>query len=165
MASSIDKTSVREQFNSIKDDFNKLSASGKVTTEVAVLMEGLITLFEVVLAIFMEKKTKKNSNNSGIPSSQSDPDETSSDTDGNSKKKKRKPKKNDFDNRTETVTVEVIEPKNCKNCDTDLTDTPESSRERRTLIDIVFEKTTAHVDAIEKVCPTCDTVNKPKKSS
>lgn len=161
MASSIDKTSVREQFDSIKDDFNKLSASGKVTAEVTVLMKGLIMLFEVVLAVFMEKKTKKNKDNSGIPPSQSDPDETSNDSAENSKKKKRNPKNNDFGNRTETITVEMIEPKNCKNCNTDLTDTPLASSERRTLVDIIFEKTTSHVDVIEKVCSKCDTVNKP----
>jgi len=161
MASSIDKTSIRKQYDSLKDDFNKLSASGKITPEVAVLVKGFIMLFEILIAVFMEKKTKKNSDNSGIPSSQSDPDETSSDSSNGNSKKRRKPKKNGFDNRAEAITIEVIEPKNCKNCDTDLTDTPESSSERRTLIDIVFEKTITHVDVIEKVCPTCATVNKP----
>lgn len=75
MAGSIDKTSVREQFDSIKSDFYYLSASGKVPDEAALLMKSLLTLFEIVLVFFMEKKTKKNSNNSGIPPSRSDPDE------------------------------------------------------------------------------------------
>jgi len=161
MAASIDKTSIRQQFDSIKDDFNQLSSSGKISDEVSLLFKNLFILFEIMIAIFMEKKTKKNKNNSGIPSSQSDPDETSSDTSDRNLKKRRKAKKNGFDNRTETVTVEVIEPEHCKQCETDLTDTPESSRERRTLIDIVFEKKTSHVEVIEKVCPKCDTVNKP----
>ena len=111
-------------------------------------------LFEVVLAIFMEKKTKKNSNNSGIPPSQSDPDEITEELSSKgSKKKIRKPKNNDFDNRIETVTVEVLEPERCAGCLTDLTDEPASKIERRTLIDIIFEKTTTHVDSVEKICP------------
>ena len=162
MAGSIDKNSVREQFDSIKSDFHALSASGKVSDEAAVLIKSLLMLFEVVLAIFMEKKTKKNSNNSGIPPSQSDPDETTEELSSKgSKKKIRKPRNNDFDNRIETVTVEVLEPERCAGCLTDLTDEPASKIERRTLIDIIFEKTTTHVDSVEKICPNCNAENKP----
>ena len=39
MAGSIDKNSVREQFDSIKSDFHTLSASGKVSDEAAVLIK------------------------------------------------------------------------------------------------------------------------------
>ena len=162
MAGSINKTSVREQFDSIKSDFHRLSASGKVSDEAALLMKSLLTLFEIVLVIFMEKKTKKNRNNSGIPPSQSDPDETTEElANHGSKKKIRKPKNNDFDNRTETVTVEVLEPEHCTDCLSDLTDEPTSEIERRTLVDIIFEKTTTHVDSVEKICPNCHTKNKP----
>ncbi len=163
MAGSIDKTSVREQFDSIKDDFNSLSESGKVSGEAALLMKSLLALFEIVLAIFMEKTTKKTSNNSGIPPSQSDPDETTDDLQNNGpKKKKRKIKNNEFDNRVETVTVEVLEPDHCAHCSTDLSDESVSTIERRTLIDILFEKTVTHVDVVEKVCPHCNTSNKPQ---
>ena len=162
MAGSIDKTSVRKQFDSIKEEFKALSESGKVPNETALLMKSLFTLFDIVLAIFMEKKTRKTRNNSGIPSSQSDPDETTEDLDKKrSKSKRRKNHNNSFDNRTETVTVEVLEPKHCTHCLTDLTDEPESAIERRTLIDIVFEKNIHHVDVVEKVCPNCNAINKP----
>ena len=162
MASFLDKNSVREQLGEIKESVNKLSQSGKLSDETSLLFKSLFALFEIVLAIFMEKKTKKNSNNSGIPSSQSDPDETATDSlNSRSNKKRRKAKHNDFDNRIQTVTVEVLEPELCTHCQTNLTDTPESIRERRTLIDILFEKTTTHVDVVEKVCPKCDTSNKP----
>ena len=73
MAGSIDKASVRKQLNAIKEDFKTLSTSGKVPDETALLFKSLFTLLEVVLAIFMEKTTKKTSKNSGIPPSQSDP--------------------------------------------------------------------------------------------
>jgi len=159
---SLDKRSVRDEFDKIKSDLDQLSKDGKVSVEVGLVIRSLFTLLEIVLAIFMEKKTKKTSNNSGIPPSQTDPDETATDaSDGGSNRKKRKFKNNDFDNRTETVTVEVLQPVYCDACQTDLTDTPESTRERRTLIDILFEKTTTHVDVIEKVCPTCNARNKP----
>ena len=161
MASTLDKTSVREQLDSIKAEFNRLSESGKISGEATLLMKSLFTLFEIVLAIFMEKKTKKNSNNSGIPPSQSDPDETTPELTNSKANKKRKIKNNTFDHRLEAVTIEVLAPEKCTHCQTDLTDEPVATVERRTLIDIVFQKNITHVDVTEKACPNCNTSNKP----
>jgi len=44
----------------------------------------------------------------------------------------------------------------CDVCGEDLTDVPCSHVERRTKIDIVFEKVVEHVDAEIKQCPTCE---------
>ena len=72
----LDKLSVREQFDKIKVSFDEQVKAGKVTSEVATLVNTLIMLFSIVLSIFLEKKTKKTSANSGIPSSQTGKDET-----------------------------------------------------------------------------------------
>ena len=80
MAGSIDKASVREQFNEIKDSFDKRSKAGEVPDDLALLFKSLFTLIEIVLAVFMEKNTKKNSKNSSIPPSQTSTDNTSSDS-------------------------------------------------------------------------------------
>ena len=77
---SLDKQSVREEFDKIKQNFQKQVNSGKVSDEVASLFNMLMILFNVVLSIFLEKKTKKTSKNSSIPSSQTDEDNTSSST-------------------------------------------------------------------------------------
>jgi len=47
-----------------------------VNGEVGALLKTMILLFEVLIAVFMEKKTKKNSKNSSIPPSQTHKDET-----------------------------------------------------------------------------------------
>lgn len=166
MAGSIDKTSVRKQFDEIKGSFNKRAKSGEVPDDVALLFKSLFMLFEIVLAVFMEKNTKKTSTNSGIPPSQTDPDETSSDPNQSSRSsKKRKPRKGSFSNQAERVTQRTIKVTFCQTCGEDLSSQKPEAVERRTKIDIVFYKVTSHTDAEIKTCPTCETVNKGKFSS
>lgn len=73
----VDKQSVRDEFDKIKRGFQEQVAAGKVSTEVATLFNTLMMLFNIILTIFMEKSTKKTSANSSIPPSQTAPDETS----------------------------------------------------------------------------------------
>ena len=58
-----------------------------------------------------------------------------------------------------TTTLEVDE---CAICGADLSDTPSHECERRTKIDIWFEKRVEHVDAEVKKCSECDTINTAK---
>ena len=73
---SIDKQSVRSEFDSIKKSFQTLINKGKVSAEVAALFNALMLLFEIVLSIFLERKTNKTSRNSSKPPSQTNKDET-----------------------------------------------------------------------------------------
>lgn len=158
---SIEKNSVREEFDKIKQNLHDLSKKGKVSDEAALLIKSLIMLFEVVLSIFMEKKTKKNSANSSIPPSQTDADESSTDSSGNNKKsRKRQPKKGTFSNQRERVRTRTIRVDSCSNCGEDLSDQAADGVERRTLIDILFEKVTEHTDAEIKTCGCCNSVAK-----
>ena len=158
---SIDKASVRQQFDELKQNFKDLSDAGKVSSESAILIKSLFTLFEIILAIFMEKKTKKTPNNSGIPSSQTEPDETSADpTQNGTSSKKRKTTKGSFSNQKERVNHRKITVDFCSHCSEDLSDQPAEAQERRTQIDIIFEKVTTHTDAEIKTCQRCGTVNK-----
>ena len=59
----IDKKSVRNEFDSIKNEFNNLSADKKIPPECKALFKSLILIFELILSIFLEKKTKKTSTN------------------------------------------------------------------------------------------------------
>ncbi len=54
----LDKQSVRDEFDKIKAGFDERVKAGKVTSEVATLVNTLIMLFSIVLSIFLEKKTK-----------------------------------------------------------------------------------------------------------
>lgn len=163
MAGSIDKASVREQFDEIKNDFNKRTKAGEVPKDLAVLFKSLFMLFEIVLSVFMEKKTKKTDKNSSIPPSQTESDETSDDPNQSSRSsKKRKNTKGSFSNQSERTTQRTIKVNSCDNCGEDLSDQESEATERRTLIDIVFYKLTQHTDAEIKTCEICETVNKGK---
>ena len=62
---------------------------------------------------------------------------------------------------TRTVeTVEIAPVTACAHCGEDLADTPCEKHERRTRIDIIFEKVVAHVDAEIKQCPRCQAQTK-----
>ena len=74
---SIDKQSIREELDKIKLSFDEQVKSGKVSSEVATLFTTLMMLFNIILSVFMEKKTKKTSKNSSIPSSQTGADHSS----------------------------------------------------------------------------------------
>ena len=74
---SIDKTSVRNEVGRLKADFELLCSEGKVTSEIKVLMNSMLMIMELMLAIFLERTTKKDSKNSSKPPSQTEKDESS----------------------------------------------------------------------------------------
>lgn len=155
---SVNKQSLRQEFDQLKGNYQHLLNEGKITPEVATLVQAMFMLFELLIAIFMEKKTKKNSRNSSIPSSQTGKDKTSTQSGTNGKGQKQ----NDaLSQNTRTVeTTQVAKVTDCQFCGEDLGDIPVTEHERRTKIDIIFEKVVSHVDAEIKVCPRCNKQNK-----
>ena len=153
---SVNKQSLRQEFDQLKAKFDGLSNDGKISPEARALFQAMIMLFELLIAVFMERTTRKNNRNSSIPSSQTGKDTTSAGTTGKGKKQ------NDaLSGNTRTVeTVQVAKVKDCEVCGEDLNDTPPIGHERRTKIDIIFEKVVNHVDAELKICPRCNTQNK-----
>lgn len=150
----MDKQSVRDEFDRLRSDFKTLSKTKKVPPELKVIVSGLIMLMEVILAIFLEKQTKKTTNNSSKPSSQTEKDATALDATGS--KGKGKSEKNHIATNTRTVeTTTVIPVDYCDQCGESLKNTPCQCVERRTKIDIIFEKTVEHVDVQIKHCPSC----------
>jgi hypothetical protein len=155
---SLNKHSLREEFDQLKGEFEHLSDQGKITAESRALFRAMIMLFELLIAVFMEKKTKKGTGNSSLPSSQTDKDETSTHSGTNGKGKKQN---GALSGNTRTIeTIRIAKLSDCECCGEDLDDTPATGHERRTKIDIIFEKVVSHVDAEIKVCPRCDTQNK-----
>lgn len=155
---SVNKQSLRQEFDQLKNQYEHLSNEGKITPEVGTLLQAMIMLFELLIAVFMEKKTKKNNRNSSKPSSQTGKDNTSTQPGTNGKGKEQ----NDaLSANTRTVeTTQVAKVKDCQFCGEVLDDTPANEHERRTRIDIIFEKVVSHVDAEIKVCPRCNMQNK-----
>ena len=155
----LDKKSVREEFERLKSDFSTINKKKKISPELYVLFNSLIMLIEIVLSIFLEKRTKKTQNNSSKPSSQTGKDESALKNKGS--KSKGVPEENHIATNTKTTkTIITIPVEHCEQCGSSLKDTPCRCIERRTKIDIVFEKTVEHFDAEVKDCPHCHAENK-----
>lgn len=151
---SLDKTSVRTEVSRLKADFEKLCADGKISAESKALMLSLFTIVELILSIFLERTTQKGNKNSSIPSSQTSKDDASSDQQGSKGKGKKENDTLAKNTRVnESVTLAAVG--SCDVCGEDLRGVVSSQFERRTKIDIVFEKVVEHVDAEIKQCPTC----------
>lgn len=155
------RQSLREESERIKAEFSKLLSEKKVTSEMAVLFQSLLMLVNLLMAIFLEKDTKKTSKNSSKPSSQTEKDESTLTEKGTNGKGKAESEAVASNTRTiETVTVAPVT--RCDVCGQDLSDAPCEHIERRTKIDIIFEKVVEHVDAEIKYCDICDTTVKGK---
>jgi transposase len=155
------KQSVREEFDKIKASFEEQIKSGKVAPETAALFNTLIMLVGIILSVFMEKMTKKNSANSSIPPSQTDQDETAV---GSGKKWRANgdgaTKITTIGNTRTVETTTLLNVFTCKSCGCDLSKAECKCVERRTRIDIVFEKTAEHFDAEVKKCQKCGELTK-----
>ncbi len=64
----VDKTSVREEVGRLKREFEQLCSDGNVSSEIKVVMNSLLVVVELILSVFLEKKTCKNNNNCSLPS-------------------------------------------------------------------------------------------------
>ena len=150
----LNKKSLREEFDKLEAEFARLSSEGKVSKESQTLINAMIGLFRILIAVFMEKATKKNNKNSSIPSSQTDKDESSKTRMG--AKSKGSAENNHLSANTRTVeNIEVVSVTSCEHCGEDLSDKSCDTHERRSKIDIVFEKVVTHVDAEIKTCDKC----------
>jgi transposase len=152
---SVNKQSLREEFETLKGRFAQLRTEGKVTAESGALFEALLMLLQVLMVVFMEKNTPKNSTNSSKPSSQTPKDETALSRAGTHSKGKAYHQTRSANTRT-VESVEVSKVGFCEECGEDLRKVASHGRERRTQIDIVFEKVVTHVDAEIKTCPNCE---------
>jgi transposase len=150
----VNKQSLREEFDTLKGEFERLSAEGKMPLESRALFKAMLMLFEVLMAVFMEKHTAKDSRNSSKPSSQTPKDETTVTRAGS--KGKGQPQNGARCGNTRTVeVVRVASVHQCDTCGEDLGQVPCEGHERRTRIDIIFEKVVTHIDAEIKHCPAC----------
>jgi transposase len=151
----LNKQSVREEFEKIKSSFDEHVKAGKVPPDTAVIVNALIMLVNIILSVFMEKLTKKDSSNSSLPSSQTEPDVSAL---GKGKKGRGAggdKKVTEICNTRTVETITLLEVSTCNRCGHDLSTEVCVCVERRTKIDIIFEKTAEHFDAEVKKCQKC----------
>jgi transposase len=155
----IDKTSIRNEVGRLKAEFEQVCREGKVSPEIKTIMKSLFMIVELMLTIFLERTTKKDSRNSSKPSSQTEKDDSSL-THPGSQGKGKSEKDAQVRNMRVQERVTLSRVRECEVCGADLTDVPCLHTERRTKVDIVFEKVIEHVDAEVKQCPVCTTTVK-----
>jgi transposase len=153
---SVNQQSLREEFDALKGCFEQLVADGKMAGESRALVEALLLLLQLLIAVFMEKHTPKTSANSSRPSSRTTKDETAISRSGTHGTGKTLDQARCANTRT-IKTVQISKVSFCEQCAEDLRKIPCRGHERRTQIDIVFEKVVVHVDAEVKRCPNCRT--------
>jgi len=155
----VEKESLRKQFDELKQEFQALQKAEKISPECKALIKALLLLMNIMVVAFLEKLTKKNNKNSSKSSSQTDKDDSALGQPGSKGKGKKENNTTANNTRTkETVTRLIIDT--CDVCGEDLSQVPSHKCERRTKIDIVFEKTVEHLDAEIKQCPGCDSTVK-----
>jgi transposase len=156
---SLNKASLREELDALKGAFERLCAEGKMAQDSRALFQAMLMLFEVLMAVFMEKRTAKTSRNSSLPPSQTRKDDDTAPR--SAANATGKGYNNTRSSNTRTVETVELSPVNvCETCGEDLRNTPCQGYERRTRIDIVFEKVVSHVDAEIKQCPRCQAQTK-----
>ena len=146
--------SLRGEFDAWKADIDSHRKNGRITEDVYKSITSGYHMMDAVMALLLEKTTKKNSKNSSIPPSQTGKDET--------KKPPRKKSDTSKENESkagsnvETVTIEEVSSvENCGNCGSDLSDIDPSAREERVLYDLSYTLTKLKVEAEIKKCPEC----------
>ena len=239
----VNKSSLRAEFDALKARFESLCVAGTMSAESRAVFDALLMLFELLMAVFMEKHTPKSSANSSLPASQSPNDETARTHPGAKGKgpsyneqvlaasgvrraqgalrvavrcghderreprcvrrpadavravdggvhgkahaqeqrqlqppRLSEPERRDRPhpsrrqgqgpliqrcngercaNTRTRESIRVLTVDACQRCGEDLTDAACTGHQRRTLIDIVFEKVVRHADAQIKHCPRC----------
>ncbi len=156
---SVNKQSVREEVERIKTEFDRLSVDKKINPETKMLFQSMFMIINLILSIFLEKTTKKDNKNSSKPSSQTEKDDSSlAKTATNSKGKNEN---NILANNTRTIeSISIAKVHECNICGEVLSKSRCQHYERRTKIDIIFEKVVQHIDAEVKHCFNCDVIVK-----
>lgn len=156
---SVNKQSLREEFDALKGRFAQLVADGKMAGESRALVEALLLLLQLLMAVFMERATPKTSTNSSRASSQMSKDDSATGRPGAHGKGKLLDQAG-FANTRTVESVQVAKLSFCEHCGEDLRKVACRGHERRTKVDIVFEKVVFHVDAEIKPCPQCHIRNR-----
>lgn len=155
---SVNKASLREELDLLKEQLNEQIAAGNMSAEAQSLVKALLAMVSILVAVFMEKTTRKTSKNSGLPSSQTGKDDSA--LSQGAKGKGPKQSEQIMGNTRTVKTTEILGVDQCECCGKDLRREKCISKEKRVKIDIIFEKNVDEKIAEVKICPDCKTQTK-----
>jgi len=152
----VSKDSIRAKIDEAKVDAEALLKSNKVSPETGAVIKSLILVIDIIAAVFLEKKTRKNSSNSGLPPSKNNgPNGNRNNGSG-----QRVDLGQSASNVQHSETSETTTPGSCSKCDEDLSGVKVTGTDERQKIDVLYEVVTHTVVAEVKVCPSCGHTNK-----
>jgi transposase len=152
------KEALRKQFDKIKAESELALADKSTPAHVRALFTSLISLFEIMITVFLEKKPRKTSSNSGLPPSHG----FGSNGNRNTTTTDRQNVTNEVSNVRTIETEEIITPEDCRSCGADLSGEKVTGAESRVKIDIIYEVIHHTVTCEVKECKVCGEKNKGK---
>ena len=154
------KDSIRKKIEDAKEEIEKAKSKGDMPPQALVLVNSLLLIIEIMTKVFLEKKIRKNSSNSGIPPSQ----DIGTHNDRNKDKKKTNKKSTgiQLDNSRIEEETHVLTPEKCGGCGSDLEDDQVTDREKREILDIEYVIKKKIYTAVTKECSECGEENKAK---
>ena len=154
----VKKDSIRKKIDEAKERIEKAIKADNISNETKIAIDSLMLVIDILISIFLEKKTRKNSSNSGLPPSRNNGSNGNRNTEpGNREKKGEK-----LTNTREVKTSEIVSPKDCSECGSDLCGIDVIKVEERAKIDIIYEITEHTVKSEHKKCSECGHLNKGK---
>ncbi len=150
------KDSIRHKIDEAKKKTQAALASGKATPDILVAVESLLLVIEILAAVFLEKKTRKNSSNSGLPPSKNE----GSNGNRNQGSGLRADVGDSASNTRQIETSETVTPVECSRCGESLESAEVKGTEERKKIDVIYEIISHTVTSESKECPGCDKLNK-----
>ena len=129
------KVSLREEIENIKKESEVILSSKDLSPESKFFIKNMLSIIQIMVVIFLEKKTRKNSSNSGLPPSHQ------FESNGNRNKSKSETKKQRvsfLENSKVEMRKEVFSPQNCKRCGSDLEGSKVTGKESREVMDLEY---------------------------
>ena len=151
------KQSLRKQIDKLQEKSKEILSDKNTPKETKLFIRSMLTILTIMFTLFLEKKTRKNSSNSGLPPSQNFGSNGNRNTKG-SKEDKRKGSR--LDNSRDTEIRETVSLSSCSECGANLKKAELKGTEDRQEIDIIYEIQTHIVTSEIKDCPQCGTENK-----
>jgi hypothetical protein len=112
----VQKESLRKKIDEARSRTKLALESGKASPEIKVAVESMLLVLDFMVAIFLEKRPRKNSSNSGLPPSQNN----GSNGNRNKGSGDRAGLGQAASNVQHTETSEITNPEKCSRCDEDL---------------------------------------------
>ena len=150
------KDSIRKQISLAKEKAREAINKKGVSPEISAAIESLLMIIDILVAVFLEKATRKNSSKSGLPPSKNN----GSNGNRNKNSRQRANLGDQIQNTRNITNEEVTTPAECSECGMDLSHEKSLRSETRKKIDILYEIITTMVTAKIVECPNCGEINK-----